>query len=427
MDIIGKNQPLSIYILPLWFLVISSVSHFSIILSRPYLQNPLRLLVLLVIIIFTIKMFILKNSIKNRLPLIHFLLFGWFLAISTISTAISPYDKLGGYIWLAGMSITLSVLFCHIKYINSYAMLKIFRYIAMFGTMYIALLIVGYIKEGFGFNFTLKYGGAITRLGTTAGFGPNTIAEYCTAVLIVSRAFDSKLWRYLLSGIMLFFIMLTWSRTGFSAALIGFVIVDTAIKRKIGSKLILLLMFGLTTVLLWDLFFKDFITNYFIRNRYENISSDTAKQLILGRVGIWALIFSFLKECSLFEILFGFGVSSSGEISHKLAGTGTHNGFVAALLNFGIFGLSCMVFIVMSSSIKLVKKWIRTPKEDTAELTTVAVSMGIIVSTLIIGSTSSTLLNPTNLMGLLFLLSIFWSGTKPVAEEKISSDSPRSL
>lgn len=372
-------------------------------------------------------MFILKNVIQNNLSLIHIFLFGSFLSLSTISIAISPYDKLGGYIWLAGMSISLSVLLFHIKYINSYAMLKIFRYIAIFGTMYIALLIVGYIKGGFGFIFTLKYGGAITRLGTIAGFGPNTIAEYCTAVLIVSQAFDYKLWRYLLSGIMLFFIMLTWSRTGFGAALIGFVIVDTAIKRKIGSKLIFFLIFGLTTVLLWDLFFKDFITNYFFRNRYENISGDTAKQVILGRVGIWALIFAFLKKCSLFEILFGFGASTSSAVSHEIAGHGTHNGFLAVLLDFGIFGLSCLLFIVISSFIKLIKKWARTPKENKAELTTVSVSMGIIVSTLIIGSTSSTLLNPTNLIGLLFLLSVLWSGTQPIEEKKNVSDSPRSF
>lgn len=238
-----------------------------------------------------------------------------------------------------------------------------------------------------------------TRLGENHHiFEPAMIGLVAMSILVTSMAFRNKFLRYGLALVMLFVIYLTGSRAPMLSALFGFYMVNYERTRSNGGGLktlgFFLLVILILSMALFSEQFGSLIQDFFgFNNKHRGIASGGS-----GRLLVWA---------ETWELFLGhpvFGVGFRGHEPLLKIGSSAHNGYLALLVEIGIFGFFSILYLTVATIIK-VRRQIRKMRQLAY---THSIVFGFIFAYMTIAMFERYFINCGNPASILFLFCIIY-------------------
>jgi len=227
---------------------------------------------------------------------------------------------------------------------------------------------------------------------------PAMIGMISLSAIMAAMAIRWKLIRFSLIAILLLIVYLTGSRAPTLAAILGIITISHLRTKASGTALKLIIYFCVIVCIISFAAFSDeilpFIDDFLgLHNKHRGIDSGGS-----GRLGIWK------ETWQLFIDNPAFGVGFRGHEARLTLGSSSHNGYLAMLAEIGLIGFLGIIFIIISSILKL-----RSSLKKSKELTYIySIFIGVCYSYLFLAIFERYLINSGNPTSVLFLVSILW-------------------
>jgi hypothetical protein len=394
----------------LWIVPISSISHIFNLLKLP--DNTILITRFGYILFIVIAAFIMMPRLKTQFyQTPRSIIFIFYLLLALIATL---YGSIGGLPQWVGIALAYMLFRRLLPYIGPKDYADIIKSCVLMGT----LIIVTYMARIGLSNVSILYSAESThRFGSSLNLGTNAIAQYCIPVAIGAQIFSRRSLAITCTAIPLLVILITFSRAAVISVAAGIFIVHLCrgSLSRLKNPIILYITLGIGIVFVnfYGLKLELYINKFMFRER-TSLEKLDMEQFSSNRLYIWQKTFHEILD----HPIIGKGIGGGVLYHEKVRSTfSPHNGYLTTLLETGVPSLLVIIVLIYDSFKYLFKK-LRSSKQLPIDKAAYSLMCGFLVAMLLYAIFESIFLNPTNLLGLCFMFSLFMTKNRPIIHLK---------